>query len=53
MVQHPRMLLLTSLHGSTSLSRRSKLLTGFVADGGTVLMSTHDVERASIPPRAP
>ena len=49
MVHHPRVLLLDEpFTGLDELSSQSlsKLLTAFVASGGTVLMSTHDVERA-------
>jgi heme ABC exporter ATP-binding subunit CcmA len=49
MVHHPRMLLLDEPYtGLDELSCQSlsKMLTEFVAGGGTVLMSTHDVERA-------
>jgi heme ABC exporter ATP-binding subunit CcmA len=49
LVHHPRMLLLDEpFTGLDELSSQmlSKLLAGFVAGGGTVLMSTHDVERA-------
>jgi len=49
MVHHPRMLLLDEpFTGLDELSSQalSKMLGDFVQKGGTVLMSTHDVERA-------
>lgn len=49
MVHHPRMLLLDEpFTGLDELSSQalSQMLADFVKNGGTVLMSTHDVERA-------